>query len=111
MAYHTMPSSSTPRLYAERRGKCEKTTEARYARRTVQMLQAKAAYYTAWNDKNKGNSKTIFKLTNSLMGENGEIILPTHSCDKTLADQFLSFFHNKTVALLTEIIRSRCSLI
>ena len=35
------------------------------------------------------------ELTNSLMGKNGETILPTHSCDKTLADQFLSFFHNK----------------
>ena len=35
------------------------------------------------------------KLTNSLMGKNGETILPIHSCDKTLADQFLSFFHNK----------------
>ena len=29
------------------------------------------------------------------MGKNGETILPTHSCDKTLADQLLSFFHNK----------------
>ena len=30
------------------------------------------------------------------MGKNGETILPTHSCDKTLAGQFFSFFfHNK----------------
>ena len=29
------------------------------------------------------------------MGKNGETILPTHSCNKTLADQFISFFHNK----------------
>ena len=43
----------------------------------------------------KSASKTLFKLTNSLMGKNGETILPTHSRDKTLADQFLSFFHNK----------------
>ena len=56
---------------------------------------AKAAYYTSQIDKNKGDSKTLFKLTNSLMGKNGETILPTHSCDKTHADQFLSFFHNK----------------
>ena len=69
--------------------------EERYARRTVQIEQAKAAYYTSQIDKNKGDSKTLFKLTNSLMGKNGETILPTHSCDKTLADQFLFFFHNK----------------
>ena len=69
--------------------------EERYARRTVQIEQAKAAYYTSQIDKNKGDSKTLFKLTNSLMGKNGETILPTHSSDKTLADQFLSFFHNK----------------
>ena len=89
------------------RRKCERTAtrtlltvdreivEERYARRTVQIEQAKAAYYTSQIDKNKGDSKTLFKLTNSLMGKNGETILPTHSCDKTLADQFLSFFHNK----------------
>ena len=89
------------------RRKCERTAtrtlltvdreiaEERYARRTVQIVQAKAAYYTSQIDKNKGDSKTLFKLTNSLMGKNGETILPTHSCDKTLADQFLSFFHNK----------------
>ena len=88
------------------RRKCERTAtrtlltvdreiaEERYARRTVQIEQAKAAYYTSQIDKNKGDSKTLFKLTNSLMGKNGETILPTHSCDKTLADQFLSFFHN-----------------
>ena len=70
--------------------------EERYARRTVQIEQAKAAYYTSQIDKNKGDSKTLFKLTNSLLGKNGETILPTHSCDKTLADQILSFFHNKT---------------
>ena len=69
--------------------------EERYARRTVQIEQAKAAYYTSQIDKNKGDSKTLFKLTNSLMGKNGETILPTHSCNKTLADQFISFFHNK----------------
>ena len=89
------------------RRKCERTAtrtlltvdreiaEERYARRTVQIEQAKAAYYTSQIDKNKGDSKTLFKLTNSLMGKNGETILPTHSCDKTLADQFLFFFHNK----------------
>ena len=89
------------------RRKCERTAtrtlltvdreiaEERYARRTVQIEQAKAAYYTSQIDKNKGDSKTLFKLTNSLMGKNRETILPTHSCDKTLADQFLSFFHNK----------------
>ena len=89
------------------RRKCERTAtrtlltvdreiaEERYARRTVQIEQAKAAYYTSQIDKNKGDSKTLFKLTSSLMGKNGETILPTHSCDKTLADQFLSFFHNK----------------
>ena len=89
------------------RRKCERTAtrtlltvdreiaDERYARRTVQIEQAKAAYYTSQIDKNKGDSKTLFKLTNSLMGKNGETILPTHSCDKTLADQFLSFFHNK----------------
>ena len=87
------------------RRKCERTAtrtlltvdreiaEERYARRTVQIEQA--AYYTSQIDKNKGDSKTLFKLTNSLMGKNGETILPTHLCDKTLADQFLSFFHNK----------------
>ena len=69
--------------------------EERYVRRTVQIEQAKAAYYASQIDKNKGDSKTLFKLTNSLMGKNGETILPIHSCDKTLADQFLSFFHNK----------------
>ena len=63
-----------------------------YARRAVQIEQAKAAYYTSQIDKNKGNSKTLFKLTNSLIWKNGETILPTHSCDKTLADQLLSFF-------------------
>ena len=89
------------------RRKCERTAtrtlltvdreiaEERYARRTVQIEQAKAAYYTSQIDKNKGDSKTLFKLTNSLMGKNGETILPTHSCDKTLADQFIFFFHNK----------------
>ena len=89
------------------RRKCERTAtrtlltvdreiaEERYARRTVQIEQAKAAYYTSQIDKNKGDSKTLFKLTNSLMGKNRETILPTHSCDKTLADQFLSSFHNK----------------
>ena len=89
------------------RRKCERTAtrtlltvdreiaEERYARRTVQIEQAKAAYYTSQIDKNKGDSKTLFKLTNSLMGKNGETILPTHLCDKTLADQFLFFFHNK----------------
>ena len=28
------------------------------------------------------------------MEKNGETILPTHSCDKTLADQFIYFFYN-----------------
>ena len=63
------------------RRKCERTAtrtlltvdreiaEERYARRTVQIEQAKAAYYTSQIDKNKGDSKTLFKLTNSLMGE------------------------------------------
>ena len=58
-------------------------------------FNAKKCNITSQIDKNKGDSKTLFKLTNSLMGKNGETILPTHSCDKTLADQFLSFFHNK----------------
>ena len=97
------------------RRKCERTAtrtlltvdreiaEERYARRTVQIEQAKAAYYTSQIDKNKGDSKTLLKLTNSLMGKNGETILPTHSCDKTLADQFLSFFHNKIDNIRTGI--------
>ena len=29
------------------------------------------------------------------MGKNRETIVPTHSSDITIADQFLSFFHNK----------------
>ena len=86
------------------RRKCERTatriqltvdreiSEERYAHRPVQIKPAKAAYYTSQIDTNKGDSKTLFKLTN---GENGETILPNHSCNKTLADQFLSFFHNK----------------
>ena len=43
-------------------------------------------------------TKTLFKLTKSLMGKKGKTILPTHSCDKTLADQFISFF---TIKLTT----------
>ena len=43
--------------------------EKRYARQTVQIEQAKAAYYTSQIDKNKGDSKTLFKLTNSLTGK------------------------------------------
>ena len=96
----------TEALRREKRGrkKCERTAtrtlltvdreiaEERYARRTVQIEQAKAAYYTSQIDKNKGASKTLFKLTNSLMGKNGKTMLPTHSCDKTLADQFFPFF-------------------
>ena len=97
----------TLRREKRERRKCERTAtrtlltvdreiaEERYARRTVQIGQAKAAYYTLQIDKIKGDSKTLFKLTNSLMGKNGETILPTHLCDKTLADQFLSYFHNK----------------
>ena len=69
--------------------------EERYARRTVQIEQTKAAYYTSQIDKTKGDFKTLFKLTNSLIEKNGETILLTYSCDKTFADQFLSFFYNK----------------
>ena len=82
------------------RRKCERTatrtlltvgreiSEERYAHRPVQIKPAKAAYYTSQIDTDR-DSKTLFKLTN---GENGETILPNHSCDETLADQFLSFF-------------------
>ena len=66
--------------------------EERYARRTVQIDSQKLHnYYTSQIDKNKRDSKTLLKLTNSLTAKNGETILPTHSG----ADQFLSFFHNK----------------
>ena len=37
------------------------------------------------------------------MGKNGETILPTHSCDRTLADQFLSFLHNKIDNIRTDL--------
>ena len=121
--------TETLRREKRERRKCERTAtrtlltvdreiaEERYARRTVQIEQAKAAYYTLQIDKNKGDSKTLFKLTNSLMGKMERLFCRLIRVIKLLQINFFPFFITKLITsgrvfvlwLMNHLWRSRIS--
>jgi hypothetical protein len=59
------------------------------------LFQAKKCFYTTKIMECSKDQKQIFKLTKSLMGEKGEVILPTHTSAKDLANNFGEFFTSK----------------
>ena len=58
-------------------------------------LEAKKQYF---NEKIAGveeNSKELFKLANKLLQKQGDTSLPTHSCEKQLANEIGHYFKEK----------------
>ena len=59
------------------------------------LIQTKKCFYCTKILECCKDQKEIFKLTKSLMGEKGEVILPTHTSAEHLANRFSDFFTSK----------------
>ena len=59
------------------------------------LSDAKIACYSAQVRDCKGDTKELYKLVNTLMGITLSNLLPNHTNDKLLANEFADFFTNK----------------
>ena len=68
----------------------------RLRRQVTNLLnESECIYYRNTLHEAKQNSKRMFKICNSLLGQNTSLPLPLRLCDNELADHFNSFFTSK----------------
>ena len=104
-------SSKRLRRQAERRFTRTRTEEdhelyRQQCNRTNWLLRkAKREFYSAQIQSANRDQKTIFKLSNSWMGLNKNV-LPSHECDQTLANEMSQFFVEKSTKIHQELKES-----
>lgn len=72
---------------------------------SVLLIKSKKEYYSRKITDCGTDHKKLFRLTKNLMGQKGEIVLPSCPSDTTLANRFSEFFMNK-IATIRENINS-----
>ncbi|CAG2185348.1 unnamed protein product [Mytilus edulis] len=63
------------------------------------LLKSKKDYFSTKISEIEHDQKQLHRLTNDLMGNRREIILPSHNDEKVLADKFCEFFVGKISAI------------
>lgn len=63
------------------------------------VSKAKDAYYRDIINKTMGNSKQLWNTLNRVLHRTPDTILPEHTCEKSLADTFSSYFINKIATI------------
>ena len=61
------------------------------------MAEAKSTCFTNKVKESKDNPKALFRLTRNLMGNSGDKILPVHTCNRKLANDFQCLFHQQNI--------------
>ena len=61
--------------------------------------EAKVEFYNKKIIESEGNSKDLFRLSNTLLHKQNDSALPTHSSEKDLANKFGTYFKEKITAL------------
>ena len=74
-----------------------------YRRRNEHLVEAKSTYFTNKVKESKDDPKALFRLTRNMMGNNGDKILPVHTCNSKLANDFRAFFTNKILNIRSEL--------
>ena len=74
-----------------------------YRRQNEQLVKSNTLYFTKKVEESKGNTKALFRLTRSMMGNSGETILPLHTCKRNMANDFSAFFYNKILTIRSEL--------
>ena len=59
------------------------------------LLEAKTACYSEQVKDCRGDIKGLYKMVNTLMGTSSNNLLPNHTSDKDLAEEFAEFFMDK----------------
>lgn len=67
------------------------------------LVQAKKNYYSDKIAECGTDHKQLFRLTKNLMGQNGDVILPSCSSEKILSNKFSNYFLNKITTIRTNI--------
>ena len=70
------------------------------------LYEARETYYSDKITDCGRDQKMLYKLTNSLMGENSDVILPEHNSQQDLAEKFSDFFAQKISTIRSSISSS-----
>ena len=74
-----------------------------YRRRNEQLVETKTSYFTNKVEESKDNPKALFRLIRNMIRNSGETILPLHTCEINMANDFSVFFYNKIVNIRSEL--------
>jgi hypothetical protein len=79
--------------------------------RTVNRLlySTKLSYFSEQISECGRDQKKLFQLTKRLLGDTGNVTLPTHTSDKALAEEFTQFFSSKISTIRENIIANNTS--
>ena len=69
---------------------------------TALSAKAKTEFYSQQIDECDGDHGKLFKIANSLLQKRREVHLPTHTCQKDLADRFVHYFSDKVQKIRDE---------
>jgi exonuclease III len=67
------------------------------------LVKSKSTYYSNKISECGRNQKQLFKITQNLMGQKGEVILPSSFSDEDLANKFSDFFISKITTIRERI--------
>ena len=72
-----------------------------------QMIhESKSNFYSSVISENKGNQRILFQTIDKLLHRKNDVVLPTSSSDKHLAERFADYFINKITTIHTNLLRS-----